>query len=753
METREFGFYEQQFIDKLFSFCNQLILKDEKEADKHDTTDMKRSSKEYCIAVAQQDSFTTYPSYSKIEFVAAGMTGEELIDKCLENPLNTPDSFRETLLQNRRQSIIDNYVEKNLYYRTLNGLPPFGEEPLLCTTKEGVTKYVTELTNIEYIAIESTEIASLKERFPTKKYLNHLAVNKIDVYLSRSSRNFYILKYNETTFEEEQVKVFLEIYYECLNYNLTVTYSEAFKHNDLYDNFMALFNIFMVQQRFINEQINFQIKKDLYDMESIRNTFLSYGLPFFEDVPLQYQRRIVKNLNQLIKIKGTNKVIVDIVNLFGFDNIELFKYYLIKDFKRDKENIPIIDKKDPVNSFELKFAQVPIDTNNITSYLREDSLYQDYDLVTQDDPYWGPNASDRESRESFKRDILQKDFNYLNTKYLSMNTMFNVSKANIEISYFFNMLSKFQKNNLLDELIFINSNIKSNGAEIKLFDLFVALIILIYNIHGYKDNILYTPTSIASIYGFNFDGDLEELGNLEISYLGKKRKISDIITNTDYLKVLNIDPEDGKDGLLNSFFNNLDYNELLQKAMNETTSLKEYKALSKIYDYNLYSRSITDLFGEDDLHTYSTYTEYLKNNDAELLSFVESNIDSKDKTIIALNTILNSLDLFLNNGNFDYLFLNAVGVSGDSVKQYLENFINLFKSYDVELKKFNIYYVFDNRYFNKIHTFTEKDDSVEMIRTDLVNRIMSHELNSIGTFESKDNVSFIDSIEISRTNI
>ena len=55
--------------------------------------------------------------------------------------------------------------------------------------------------------------------------------------------------------------------------------------------------------------------------------FESNGVKYFKDIPLRYQIALVKNLNKLIKFKSTDKCIVDIISLFGFRNINAFKYY------------------------------------------------------------------------------------------------------------------------------------------------------------------------------------------------------------------------------------------------------------------------------------------------------------------------------------------------------------------------------------------------------------------------------------------
>ena len=66
--------------------------------------------------------------------------------------------------------------------------------------------------------------------------------------------------------------------------------------------------------------------------------FESNGVKYFDDIPLKYQIALVKNLNKLIKFKSTDKCIVDIISIFGINNIEVFKYYIMKDRYLNKPN-------------------------------------------------------------------------------------------------------------------------------------------------------------------------------------------------------------------------------------------------------------------------------------------------------------------------------------------------------------------------------------------------------------------------------
>ncbi len=69
---------------------------------------------------------------------------------------------------------------------------------------------------------------------------------------------------------------------------------------------------------------------------------------------------MIKNVNTLLKYKSTNRNIVDISSLFGFPDIGVFTYYLLKTKKIPKEDFSFYTEED-INPKYL---------NNITYYLQ-----------------------------------------------------------------------------------------------------------------------------------------------------------------------------------------------------------------------------------------------------------------------------------------------------------------------------------------------------------------------------------------------
>ena len=699
MALREYNY--DSIADMLLDYAKKLIIKNNTRAEENETTESLKNARRYIMAAENKDSYESHKDWTREELLESGVP-IDLISKILNGDIEVPNEYRDYLLSIKRRNIIDSYEEMNNYYRMLDGLPNYGEEDIM--TSYGKT--ITRLDDEELFRLQQKELIEIKKMYPKAEYLDHLGNRRVDPYSARKANNYDILNYKRYILEEEQALKFNSLYYENKRFVVMTNYSKAFSNMYYYDAFITLLIVFMTLQRFINEQYNYAIRKDFYNMDDIKNTFLSYGLPFFNDIPLKYQRNIVRNLNNLLKYKGTDKVLIDIVKLFGFSNVELYKYYLIKDFKRDEFDEPIIDLDNPINSYELKFAQVPFNSTDLTEALQNNLLYQTYEEVTDEDPYWG-YGDDELNKQQFKEELLDMEFNYISTKYLAMNTIYDVTKNMMDVCYFFNLLDTLNENDQISTLTFVSKDLKSSANEILLFDAMTALYFLICRKFGFKDNIIKSSTGIASIYAFKFNQETNDLlnnieENANVDFYG------DIVRFKDY-KLRDEDLQDmtltkkryTRDELIELYFRNNDYRNFLIDRMDKTEDYLEYKALNEIYRFNMLADSTINSYGD-----YKTYGEYLKANDSELYNFIDENSKNSNSINTTINTVIHAIEGFINSYKFDDLFSSLSSLTGDVVKSYIIRIINIFKAYTVELKKLNIYYVFDEKVSNRLRMFS-----------------------------------------------
>lgn len=315
----------------------------------------------------------------------------------------------------------------------------------------------------------------------------------IEYYKSRQATDFKILKTTINTLDKFHKEIFDTCYYEALNYMMKVTYTVAFKNQTYFREFYRQHLIFMTIQRYINKIMSSYFNIDTYNSKNIKNGFISNGFDYFDSIPLNYQRRIYKMLNTLIRNKGTNKVFDYILDIFSFDNIQIYKYPIVK-----------------TNDNDIKFFKVPINDNlNIN-----DHSSIDFDKMTEKDPYWRTD----------KEDILECNFNVLNSKYLSADVLNDLNKISMQMAYFFSLINyvELKNENLIKDYMnenkvsydiaynevtiqdvdfyFYNRNI--SDKKIKVFDALIAVIFLIFKRMDLKDYIN-DVDFVNHVYGYN----------------------------------------------------------------------------------------------------------------------------------------------------------------------------------------------------------------------------------------------------------
>lgn len=265
----------------------------------------------------------------------------------------------------------ENYLETNNYYRMLQGLPPlptdtdfkayyekYGEEAdqsklfelfyipldqyadMITTSIKGsnddestiidlhghyLHEYYNDNTIINLLEINGI-MDRIKEDYTDSSfsYIYHLGEKSIDPYTARTAPNYTLLYIPNCEFNEIYYK-FIRTYEKNRLYTISTIYSEAYAFGSIhYDDFIQIFIIIQTMIDMISEVQEYIINKDVFDSRTIRYLFESYGIDYYKEIPVQYQMRIIKNVNQLLKYKSTNQNIEDILLLFDRPDIEVF---------------------------------------------------------------------------------------------------------------------------------------------------------------------------------------------------------------------------------------------------------------------------------------------------------------------------------------------------------------------------------------------------------------------------------------------
>lgn len=686
----------EQMLKSLFDIATGSIVKIKEIADKHETAESARRGDLLKMAVENRGDFFDY-NYTYSVLLSAGLS-EDIAATGVNDKSTIPEAYRAEVLRLQREYIIANHEELNDYYRMLNGIPNYGDSSLYikyAIVGVDISKPVHLYTVPELTMAESSGyLQELRDKNPTKKYLNYLGVKKINVYAARKAINFDILYLPNVTSESIKQN-FRKFYYQQRNYFVSTAYSSAYNDSDNYAGFVGMVILFGTVQRVIAENIRAGIARDFYDSISIKNIFQSFGVDYFENIPIIYQRRLVKNLNTLLKYKSTDRVIVDICSLFGYDNVEVFKYYLLKDHKKDSNGDFVFSYTTDAQGnqvkhldemYELKFLQVSIEEDNVDTAIKNNTRVIEYDEMTESDPYWGAGIG----KDVLKQEILAKEFNIEETKYMSINSMYDITKLSFELNYFFDMVKKLKDDEtaLLMRVSAVNPNL-----TFRLFDVTIALYALICEKHGYTGNIVDSPTAIGSILGFNFQADIAALSQYTINngFNPNRFRLSNFVTTTEAI----LTPAQ----LVNVFFTNKGVLTYLQNIILNTADIKEYTVHKYIYDTLRITETTNEIYRKSDGEMATSFMDYLS-TESPVIHELFLDIFADENKIHRINTMIDellmSLEDYAGSQQFTYLFSN-IPSSSDLVKQYIFQVINYFKSYTVDLTSINITYDFKDK--------------------------------------------------------
>lgn len=768
---------DNPFVDELVYYTRLMsmdtVLKLKKVADNAETAESIRNGNLYISCIENTAIFEIFPDFPEDVWssllIKSGITDPLYLEKCKISKDNVRKEDRAKLTANMTEYFIENYEEMNPYYRMLHGLPPLGSSGDYVEDwlpPDGVeidlTKPVHEMDKFEASILEKYGVLdSMMQEDPVgREYMRHLGKKKIDYYLARRANRFDIL-YMPSIDSDAIEKMYRDKIDANKFYVLRTVYSEAFAFNsDYYDNFIAVFIVLITVVDIISRVQEFIARKEIFDIRSVQYIFKSYGVPFFEEIPLKYQIAMVKNLHTLLKYKSTSKCMVDICSLFGFKNIKIFKYYLLRDRRinlNTGEYLSSIDEdgnEDLDAEYELKFLKLPLN-EDLDKYVRVGGNYIDYDEITTEDVKWDGGLD----HNMVMKEILRQEFNFSRTKYMSIDTIYDIAKMSAQQTYFFNFL---YDNVDLESLLTVKVPFIEAGREFKVADLFTLLTVLTYYYRGVKDTIMDTQSKVLYVNGFNFKADLAELAK----EIGPK-KINDTVVDPgstlhareqldNFIIPKTSIPSFNE--MMDIYVNNLKVRDELIKGMQEADNLKVYKVYEKLYNALMTIELTMDYFKNTETGDFyrdengdATYTEFLKHRDSSIYYTILSLQDFEDKNsrnqYIAnlVDSITYALEEYIDSDEFSSLFAKLPVVSIEAVKQYISTVINFYKSYKVDFLGLNTIYILDD----KNEGFIRLIDDVYLKRFLQKNefvKLYDQISKNIATMTKKDQVELIERI-------
>ena len=700
-----------QIIYDVSVMATGCVLKNPTEVEKNETLESLENFNLYESCIKGTASFNLF-EYDASDLKSCPFIPDNMIDHYLVYMDELSNNAKSYILNKKTKRFIDEYVEMNNYYRMLNGKPDYGTKGLSIAkcgvdlSKYGINiedpknTYMEDLSTPEIDLLDSEDVLDIiYENNKSYKYLKYIGRRKVDVYTARKASNFSVLYIPQSSNSEVYVK-----YVERLDVNrvyfINCFYSDAYKMgNDYFDSYMIFMIIVNSMLDMITLSHEYIIKREIFDLRTVQYILESNGVKFFSNIPMKYQKRLVRNLNLLIKYKSSDKNIVDICSLFGFDDIETFKYYLHKNRNKDSDgnyinNIKLDDDGNEINDVEsnynLKFIRVPLDSD-LDDCIRNSENYYDYEFITEFDKTWnGPYSSDY-----IKKKLLEEEFNAVRTKYISIDTVTEMTNLAFELPYFINMIMNVSSDDVDISKLYMYCAPINPTASFNMLDIFVYLYSLMYEYYGVEDDIMYDTSKVLYIQGFNFEADMDELATYveEKHFTLKDLGVDDFIIPTKYLSFTQ---------LVNIYTNNKNIYDHVVHCLRNAENKRIYDIYKKIYDSLMITKINTQVYKLPDGNVASTYCEYLKFKNTILYNSImelrELPEDNKQDTIsIMINNVCDVVYDYLGSDDLKYIFSNLPAVSMDYVKKYMESVISFFKSYRVTMLNVGSIYKFKDK--------------------------------------------------------
>ena len=730
---------EASLIDEIVYEVRQIlkgiVVKDQERADNAETLKSLREADLYHDIQMGTDIFKNYTYTYDLFMKIPSMTPDRAIMYAREE-LPIPEGLKPELQRLAREEWLSKYEDTNNYYRELWGKPNIGDPYIYLTEKEyemipvesyDISKPVHEC-NVSEAALLYTSgvIDSMKERHPEAKYLDHLGERSIDPYIARRSPKFGLLYIPPVDSPEVSMK-WRERFEINRVYLLKTIYSEAYHfHSDYYDRFMIMLIIIMTFDDMIVFSPEYIIDRELFDLRTIQYLFEACGVTFFPEIPLKYQKRLIKNLNRLIKYKSSAKCMVDIVSLFGYDNMQLFKYYIMKTpnlnedgtYRKDTITDPDtgLEVPDLESNYTLQFLKVPL-LGIADDYIQDPLQYVDYDDTAANDIWWNGVYT----HDYVKHEILEHEFDLHISKYISVDTVYSMAEMQFQMVYFMNMMLYSEVNT---DLLLVDVPEIASNTQFKLVDLIVMLFALGYMYQGIKDNIIYDPIQAIDILGFNFTTDLGKLTQFvedhgfTIEELGLDKFI-----NPNPIGIRSFDE------LEEIYQNNKDVYDNLVWLMNNANNYDEYLVFKEVYESLYITRLSFDMFRDYSINGQEpkTYTEYIRNSNVGLYNVlmncdaIQKETERQQEISRVINFIVEDIYVYLDKDMFKYVFNYIPTINLDYIRKYIWNILDFFKSYKVDVLHTNIIYKFDDRLHNKVRIYDRLLFHYIYTRTDRVN--------------------------------
>lgn len=687
-----------QLYNDFIIVLQQTVIKYTVLADKYETLEMKKAADAYIVASLMEDKFETYYRYDKT--IIAELMGLNIetqrseIDKYYYDNTLIPYNMRESFLLAQRKKIIDEYVEKNNYYRMLNGLPDIEdtEDDFIYVDDETATTYsISRGTPIHLLP--PNEVSTLKNSgkldeiiaaHPDKSYLKFIGNNRINIIEARRAKNFAVLKIPSSV-TDAMWDQFALMYEQCREYFMSCIYIPEYRQTiDYYDNFIALCIMVMTIQQVIARVIKNTIDRDFFDEYCVRVLFSVYGVPYYGQMDASTRRQVIQDLNILVQNKGTNKVLYDIASILGYDRMKIYKYYLVRSRRFGSDGVPITSYKTDENGdqvldyqamYDVYFQRVGIGDMDTYMSILDLSNRVSYAEVTGADPFWIEDAD-------LLKELYESEYNFVETKYLGLNISYRLTQVLFDNAYIMRMI--FDKKNEIPGIMLDLPKVSST-SQISLFDTIVLLCAFLCKQNHLKGEILTLPSKILHVLGFNFNVDFEKIRQDILANPYIDDALAEYLTqSTTYTA----------EGINSLYKNMMDLFHGLVDRMVECEDIEAYEAYKKLYYTIYYTDENQTVFkigtDEDGNPIYAeTFLQYLEAMTPDLYTLVTETPEAEIPMYVS--HICSKVSSLIPEVHYFGATINT----SEEIEKMLVGLIRFFKSYTTDMIGLNTVYILE----------------------------------------------------------
>jgi hypothetical protein len=638
-------------FDRVIKMFRSLIIKNQVEADKYEVIESSDAYAIYECAYEEVDSIKSY-HVTETELMMEGFTPLEAVKLAknldlLQSIINAKTDIRAlNYIKKKRQERISSYVELNPYYKQFIGIPSSESEYIEVINEDKVYDYQHDTIYLHEVQSDNYPL-TFNKLFVDRQiqgiydtydyvYLKFLE-SPLSPYYIHNKRQFEICYYKEGILQENELECFFESYNIAREEILSFDYIEAFERiYNAYVDIMFLFILFYTFALYCGKSLQRYATKDYTDDE-IYDILDSNNLGALKTLNIGLIKNIINCLPDLKANAGTRNIIDIIFDIVSDNSISVKEYYLEKKYPVDDNgNIALDVNKTYDKNIDLVFRESLVKKGiDVSENLDRELTYED---VTYADDTWGETQNitsqsvKNEIKRQIKRELLEKDFSSVLTKYMSISKVIDMYS---KVTSLTNKLGIFYQVNE-HRSNFLKSNVTVfNGFDVTALSLYAAWCFIFAMLNGITDPD-YIVKEASEIEDVLYLRKSEQLSNsaLQTSHIeidigtGFKKTLGDYLSVKEiekYLVRFSYTDATSISDILKQYDENYEIIKEIDEKINKVSNYDEYIVWSTIKKANMISKNINSLFDG-----YTLYSEYIQAYDPLFFKYIEPFLTNRE---------------------------------------------------------------------------------------------------------------------------